>query len=144
MTQHDVSQWPLVVSIIDGRTKAADLRDVAARWHDWLSWNEPFAALQIFSGGDNSLLAERDRWLSWWLDGQRRAIRCNVMGLASVMPSAHYVKVPEMNTHKLFGVPAATFASVHTALCWLEARAFRPHDLVFNRAAIEAQLAGVA
>ncbi|HEY0687015.1 MAG TPA: hypothetical protein VGD45_32025 [Steroidobacter sp.] len=144
MTQHDVSQWPLVVSIIDGRRKAEDLRDVAARWRDWLSWNEPFAALQIFPGGDTALLAERDRWLHWWLDGQRRAIRCNVMGLASVIPGAYYEKMPQISTHSLLGVPAATFGSVSTALCWLEARAFRPHELVINRTAIEANLAGVA
>jgi hypothetical protein len=144
MTQHDVSQWPLVISIINERTKAEDLRDVAARWRDWLSWNEPFAALQIFHGGGASLLAERDRSLNWWLEGQRRAIRCNVMALASVVPGEFYEKVPQMGTHKLFGVPSATFSSVHTALRWLEARAFRPHDLVFNRAAVEANLAGVA
>jgi hypothetical protein len=144
MTRHDVSQWPLVVSIIDSRTKEADLRDVAARWRDWLSWDEPFAALQIFPGGDSTLLAERDRWLSWWLDGQRRAIRSNVMGLASVIPGSCYEKVPQMGAHSIFGIPAATFASLHTALSWLEARAFRPHDLVFNRSAVEANLAGVA
>lgn len=144
MTQHDVSQWPLVVSIIDGRTKSEDLRDVAAKWRDWLSWNEPFAALQIFPSGDPALLADRDRWLSWWLDGHRRSIRNNVLGLASVIASDRYERMPEMGTHKLFGVPAATFSSIGTALCWLEARAFRPNDLVFNRSAIEVALAGVA
>ncbi len=63
MTQHDVSQWPLVVSIIDSQTLNEDLREVAARWRDWLSWNEPFAALQIFSACDEGMLAERDRVL---------------------------------------------------------------------------------
>ncbi len=144
MTQHDVSQWPLVVSIIDSHTLAEDLREVAARWRDWLSWNEPFAALQIFSGHDEGQLAERDRVLSWWLDAQRRSIRRNVIGLASVIPCAHFEKMPHMETHPLFGIPTATFASISTALVWLEARAFRPHDLTFNRAAVEATLAGVA
>lgn len=144
MTQHDVSQWPLVVSIIDSQTLTEDLREVAARWRDWLSWNEPFAALQIFSGSDEGLLAERDRVLGWWLDAQRRAIRRNIVGLASVIPCAHYEKMPHMGTHELFGIPTATFASISTALCWLEARAFRPHELAFNRAAVEATLAGVA
>lgn len=144
MTQHDVSQWPLVVSVIDGGKKAEDLRDVAARWQDWLSWNEPFAALQIFPTGDPTLLADRDRWLSWWLDGQRRAIRHNVIGLASVIPGPHYAKMPQMSIHKVFGVPSATFSSVNTALRWLEARAFVPNEIVFNRAAVEVALAGVA
>ncbi|MBL8272057.1 hypothetical protein [Steroidobacter sp.] len=144
MTQHDVSQWPLVVSVIDGCKKAEDLRDVAARWQDWLSWNEPFAALQIFPAGDNALLSDRDRWLSWWLEGQRRAIRRNVIGLASVIPGVHYDKMPQMSIHKVFGVPSATFGSVNTALRWLEARAFRPNEIVFNRAAVEVALAGVA
>lgn len=144
MTQHDVSQWPLVVSIIDSQTLNEDLREVAARWRDWLSWNEPFAALQIFSACDEGMLTERDRVLSWWLDAQRRSIRRNVVALASVIPCAHFDKVPHMGTHELFGIPSATFASISTALVWLEARAFRPHELAFNRAAIEATLAGVA
>jgi hypothetical protein len=144
MTQHDVSQWPLVVSTIDAQTLKEDLRELAARWRDWLSWNEPFAALQIFSACDEGMLAERDRVLSWWLDAQRRSIRRNVVALASVIPCDHYDKVPHMGTHELFGIPTATFASISTALCWLEARAFRPNELAFNRAAIEATLAGVA
>ena len=105
MTQHDVSQWPLVVSIIDSNTLTEDLREVAGRWRDWLSWNEPFAALQIFNACDEGMLVERDRVLGWWLDAQRRQIRRNVVALASVIPGAHYEKMPHMGTHEFFGIP---------------------------------------
>jgi hypothetical protein len=135
----------LVVSIIDGPQTSEALRELAGHWHDWLSWNEPFAALRIFSDAATAAqLDHADDWAQQWLETHRWSIRRNVIGLASVVPGAQYDRMPELGQHKVFGIPAATFASVSTALCWLEARAFRPYDLPFNRAAVERALARVA
>ncbi|PZN29239.1 MAG: hypothetical protein DIU71_14795, partial [Proteobacteria bacterium] len=76
MFRHDVSHWPLVVSIASGPQDATAARTFIDSWNDWLSWNEPFATLRVFT--DPLALQPRPEFLALvedWLASRRDAFR---------------------------------------------------------------------
>lgn len=143
MQHHDLGHWPLVVSVSAGAPTLADTQDFSLAWDDWLARGQAFASLRVFT--DAASLTHPPgaaQHVKQWFGRQGQAIREQVMGMASVVPPEEFERVSRMNVEKLFGVPAAIFADLPSALAWLRDRVFTPRGLPFDEAAVVAAVQG--
>jgi len=143
MQHHDLGQWPLVVSVSAGAPTLADTQDFAQAWDDWLARGQAFASLRVFT--DAASLTHPPgsaQHVKQWFGRQAQAIREQVMGMASVVPAGEFERMSRMNVEKLFGVPAAIFADLPSALAWLRDQVFAPRGLPFDEAAVMAAVRG--
>jgi len=120
MMQHNLSCWPLVLSVSKGQPDLAELQDYSSQWTSWLARDESFAVLKIFLDSDShthppGAAKEEKHWLA--ANGERFAQQ--VVGMASVAPTPLLEKIQKMKLERLFGVPAQSFAFVEEALDWL-------------------------
>jgi hypothetical protein len=139
MIHHDLSHWPLVISIAAGPSTLADMEAFTREWDRWLTRGEPFASLRVFA--DQASLAHPEgsaQKAKQWLQDKGQAIRAQVIGMANVVPASDYERMRKMNVEKLFGVPADTFQDVPSALSWLRERVFTPRKLPFDEQAVAA------
>ncbi|SHH81704.1 hypothetical protein [Pollutimonas bauzanensis] len=142
MTHHDLSHWPLVVSVASGLSTLEDMQAFTDEWNRWLERGEPFASLRVFADADALVHpAGAAQAAKLWLHERGPAIRAQVMGMASVVPIDHYEKMRKMNVEKLFGVPADTFAQPEDALTWLQATVYTPRGLVLDQPSVLRSLA---
>lgn len=144
MTRHDLSHWPLVVTLAQGPSSLPDMQAFIDEWGRWLARGEPFATLRVFA--DSAALEHPPGsapLAKQWLQQQGEAIRRHVMGMATVVPPGDYERLRKMNAEKLFGVPAATFADVTGALDWLRDRVYTPRGLACDAEAIRVALGGL-
>jgi len=132
--KHDIRPWPLVITTMTGLQDLAATRDFLTTWSHWLARQQPFATLRII-GDSNALLRAKGSGLilKTWLEGRSDSIRRHMVGMATVVPVDQYEKMRNMNVEKLFGVPAATFSDIATALDWLQRQVFGPRNLPFDR-----------
>ena len=145
MFRHDVSHWPLVVSIASGPQDATAARTFIDSWNDWLSWNEPFATLRVFT--DPLALQPRPEFLALvedWLAARRDAFRRNLMGIANIVPASQYEHAQRVKLGEGFAAPARTFTDLDAGLHWLAAEIFGPRELPLDRDAVSAVIASAA
>lgn len=139
MIRNDLSHWPLVISVASGPTSLEELTSFTEDWGRWLTHGERFATLRIFADTESLVHPEGSaKKGKQWLQEQGEAIRQQVSGMATVVPASEYERMRKMNVEKLYGVPAATFADVPSALAWLDERVFTPQDIRFEQATIAA------
>lgn len=139
MIRHDLSHWPLVLTVAQGPSSLPEMQRFIDDWANWLARGMPFATLRVFADspslefptGSGSLAKE-------WLKQQGGAIRRQVMGMATVVPASEYERLRKMNAEKLFGVPASTFADLPAAIDWLQEHVYSPHNLSFDGPALSA------
>lgn len=122
MMRHDISCWPLVISIANGRPSLGDLRGHSAAWNDWLNRGGHFAVLRIFKDDDAYVhppggAKERKVWFS--ANGER--LKDHVLGMATVAPPAVVYKTNKIKSDRLYGVPAQSFHTLEDAVDWLVA-----------------------
>lgn len=145
MIRHDLSHWPLVITVASGRSTLDDMLAFTAEWNHWLDECDAFATLRIFT--DAAALEHPEgsaQNAKKWLQEKGDAIRAQVMGMAMVVPPAEYERVRKMNVEKLFGVPAATFQDLPSALAWLQTTVFEPRDRTLDAAAATAAVEALA
>lgn len=141
MIHHELSQWPLVISVSAGLQTLEDMRAFTDDWNRWLDRGEPFASLRVFADADALVHPEGSaQSAKQWLQERGADIRSHMMGMASVVPADQYEKMRKMNVEKLFGVPASTFADADDALVWLGERVMEPRGLRFDLAAVRAAI----
>jgi hypothetical protein len=139
MTHHELSQWPLVISVSAGLQTLEGMQAFTEDWNRWLDRGEPFASLRVFADADALVHPEGSAQSArQWLQERGADIRSHMMGMASVVPADQYEKMRKMNVEKLFGVPASIFADADDALVWLGERVMAPRGLPFDLAAVRA------
>ena len=141
MVRHELSQWPLVISVSSGLQTLESMRVFTEDWSRWLDRGEPFASLRVFADADALVHPEGSaQSAKQWLQERGADIRRHMMGMASVVPADQYEKIRKMNVEKLFGVPASTFASTDDALVWLGERVLGPRGLQLDAVAVHAAI----
>jgi len=130
MMRHDLSHWPLVISVASTSSTLAEMEAFTKAWEQWMARGESFATLRVFTHSEalthppgSAAQAKQ------WLQQQGETIRQHVMGMATVVPPGDYERLRKMNAEKLFGVPAATFADLPAALEWLTTHVYAPRGL---------------
>ncbi|MFT3721854.1 hypothetical protein [Pseudorhodoferax sp.] len=121
MIRHDLSHWPLVLSVARGPSTLAEHDAFLAEWNHWLDRGERFATLRVFA--DAAALAHPDgaaRGAKAWLQANAGRLQAQVTAMATVVPPEQLAPVRRMNAEKLFGVPAQAFGGIDDALDWLE------------------------
>lgn len=141
MIHHELSQWPLVISVTAGLQTLEGMQAFTEDWSRWLGRGEPFASLRVFADADALVHPEGSAQSArQWLQERGADIRSHMMGMASVVPADQYEKMRKMNVEKLFGVPASIFADADDALVWLGERVMAPRSLPFDLAAVRAAI----
>ncbi len=141
MIRHELSQWPLVISVSSGLQTLESMNAFTEDWNRWLDRREPFASLRVFADADALVHPEGSaQSAKQWLQARGQDIRRHMMGMASVVPADQYEKIRKMNVEKLFGVPASIFASTDEALAWLGERILAPRGLRLDAAAVHAAI----
>jgi hypothetical protein len=141
MLHHELSQWPLVISVTAGLQTLEGMQAFTEDWNRWLDRGEPFVSLRVFADADALVHPEGSAQSArQWLQERGADIRRHMMGMASVVPADQYEKMRKMNVEKLFGVPASIFADADDALVWLGERVMAPRGLPFDLAAVRAAI----
>jgi hypothetical protein len=137
MIHHDLSHWPLVVTVASGASSLEELRDFTREWSAWLGRGERFATLRVFVDSDALAHPEGSaQEVKQWFQASREAIREQVLGMATVVPPTELERVRKMNAEKLFGVPAVAEGDIAQAIRWLSERAFAPNGLALDVARV--------
>ncbi|WP_198970478.1 hypothetical protein [Xylophilus sp. ASV27] len=141
MIRHDLSHWPLVVSVASGLSTLEEMDAFIQEWSHWLGRGEPFASLRVFADAPSLIHPDGSaQKAKHWLQDKGAAIREQVIGMANVVPASDYERMRKMNVEKLFGVPAGTFQDVPSALAWLRESVFAPRGLPFDEQAVAASI----
>ncbi|UVH59573.1 hypothetical protein NWF24_09225 [Variovorax paradoxus] len=118
MIHHELSQWPLVISVTAGLQTLEGMQAFTEDWNRWLDRGEPFASLRVFADADALVHPEGSAQSArQWLQERGADIRRHMMGMASVVPADQYEKMRKMNVEKLFGVPPASLPTPTTHWC---------------------------
>lgn len=149
MIHNDLTHWPLVISVSQGISTLAETEAYIEEWNAWLARGEPFMALRVFVDAES--LARQPggpQLVKKWLQERNLEVRAQVKGMVAVVPPSEYERLNKMNTEKLFGVPAATFADLAAALEWLRKRVYVPRGIRLDTegvtASVQALLASAA
>ena len=141
MVRHELSQWPLVISVSTGLQTLESMQAFTEDWNRWLDRGEPFVSLRVFADADALVHPEGSaQRAKQWLQARGADIRRHMMGMASVVPADQFEKISKMNVEKLFGIPVSTFARTDEALAWLRERVMAPRGLVLDAAAVRAAI----
>ncbi|MBS0220171.1 MAG: hypothetical protein JSR91_05455 [Proteobacteria bacterium] len=141
MICHDLSQWPLVLTVARGAMTVEDHAAFLAEWTRWLDRGERFATLRWFV--DSEALAHPEGAgpaAKVWLQANAARLRAQVLGMATIVPPESLERVGRMNAEKLFGVPARSFGDFDQALRWMADALFAPNDLPLDQAAVRISL----
>lgn len=120
MMKHDLSCWPLVLSVGRGRPSLAELHDYATAWNAWLERGQRFAMLRILldsqahgypPGGAGIRKA--------WFGANRQRFESQVAGMASVAPGDVLARIDRLASQQPLTVPARAFAEADAAIAWL-------------------------
>jgi len=137
MIRHDLSHWPLVISVAQGTSSLPDVETFQQEWSRWLVRGEPFATLRLFVDAEALVHPPGSAPLAkQWLQAHAQAVRERVMGMATVVPASEHARLSKMNAEKLFGVPAKIFSDVTAALDWLHERIYVPRNYSYDATAI--------
>lgn len=142
MMRHDLTQWPLVISVATGRMSLEDQADFFRAWTEWLARDEPFAVLRHFCDDASTVHPPGGaREARLWLQEKAPKISSRVLGMATVVPERAYDRLARMDGQRLFGVPAEIFSVKAAAVDWIVETLLLPRGFPFNRTAIAARLA---
>ncbi len=120
MIRHDLTQWPLVLSVARGGASPEEQLAFLSDWTSWLDRDEPFATLRVFADVDALKRPEGSaKEAKAWLQSNAARIKRLVIGMATVVPTQALEEMSRMNAEKLFGVPAQMFDDVNEATMWL-------------------------
>src|SRR5690606_9514061 len=98
MIHHDLSHWPLVVTVASGASSLEELRGFTQEWSSWLGRGERFATLRVFADSDSLVHPEGSaQEVKQWFQTSREAIREQVLGMATVVPPMELDRVRKMN-----------------------------------------------
>jgi len=137
MNRHDLSHWPLVLSVEQGAPSLADVQALQQNWNHWLARGERFASLRVLCDVDTLTHPPGSaQSMKAWLQTSLAAIRAQVLGMATVVPASALESLRKMNAEKLFGVPAALFDNVPDALAWLQETVWQPQQHTVDTEAI--------
>ncbi|WP_019172456.1 hypothetical protein [Pseudaminobacter salicylatoxidans] len=139
--QHNLDQWPFVVTTCSGRASLDELRAFFAAGNGWLDRGEPFVSIRHFV--DNEALEHPEggaRETKAWFQQNAGRIRQQMLGMVTIVPESAYDQMSRMDAEKLFGIPAGTFSNIDAALHWLDERVIAPRSLAFDRDAIRNRL----
>ncbi|MFT4117204.1 hypothetical protein [Bradyrhizobium sp.] len=143
MIQHDLTQWPLVLSVMRGVTTLDEQVGFFSEWNGWLDRGEPFITLRVFSDAASLERPEGGaKEAKAWLQANADRVKSLVMGMATIVPAESFEDVSRMNAEKLFGVPAKTFDDVSSAIAWVEDAILLPRGVSFDREAATRFLVG--
>ncbi|HIE3983663.1 TPA: hypothetical protein ACXNHL_000383 [Serratia marcescens] len=120
MMKHDLSSWPLVLSVSQGMPSFDDLPGYSAAWAEWLDRGQRFATLRILLDSEAHEhppggARERKTWFS--IHGDR--LKEQVVGMAIVAPAEVVEHMSKIKTDRLLGVPARAFVEMDDAFAWL-------------------------
>lgn len=120
MMEHEISCWPLALSVSQGAPSLDDLHGYSAAWNAWLDRQQRFATLRVLLDSAAHVhppggARERKDWLA--ANGAR--LQAQVIGMATVAPADVVAQMNRVKTERLFGVPAQAFDSLDAALAWL-------------------------
>lgn len=120
MIKHDLSRWPLVVSVSRGAPTLEELRRFSDDWTRWFARNERFATLRIHVDAQSHThpeggAKEKKRWFT----ESRDDLKSLIIGMATVVPAEILGEVGRTKQAKLYGVPAQAFESLDDAVDWL-------------------------
>jgi hypothetical protein len=125
-----LTHWPLVIATYSAAMTLDDYRAQLAQWHAWLATGERFAVLRVFATSEALTHPEGSAQLSkQWLQDTRPRLQQSVLGMATVVPPAHYEQLQRMQMEKAFGVPGKVFQHVDDALAWLGNEVLAPAGL---------------
>lgn len=120
MIQHTVAHWPLVLSTVRGPMTLEEQLAFFAEWTSWFDRGGNFATLRVFVNADSLTRPQGGgKEAKVWLKANSERLKAQVVGMATVVPPAHFEEMSRMNAEKLFGVPARTFEDPHKAISWL-------------------------
>lgn len=141
MIRHDLTQWPLAISVVTGAMSLDDQADFFRAWGEWLDRDEPFAVLRHFRD-DASTFHPPDgaSEARLWLQEKASKIRKRVLGLATIVPETAYSRLVRVGGEGLFGVPAEFFSVKVAAIDWIVETLFLPRGLPYNRLAIRSRM----
>jgi hypothetical protein len=144
MIRHDLSHWPLVLTIARGAPTLGDQTLFLTEWSHWLDRNERFATVRLFLDADALAHPEGGaREAKTWLRENAVRIRHLVLGMATIVPAAEFERMSRMDAEKLFGTPAQIFREIDGALVWLD-EVLRPNEIAIDLAAVRASLVASA
>jgi len=129
MIRHDLTQWPLVLSFIQGATTLDEQIGFFSEWNGWLDRGEPFVTLRVFSDAASLERPEGGaKEAKAWLQANAQRVKSLVMGMATVVPAEPFEEVSRMNAEKLFGVPAMSFDDAAAAIVWVRDSVLAPRQ----------------
>ncbi|WP_156469138.1 hypothetical protein [Cephaloticoccus primus] len=120
MMQHDLSCWPLVLSVSAGKPSLTDLHDYSAAWTAWLDRGEPFVMLRILQdSAANSHPPGGSREGQNWFKAETERFSSLTLALAAAAPPEVVLKKNRIKGGMQRGVPTRAFEQVEDALDWL-------------------------
>lgn len=129
MIRHNLSQWPLVLSVMHGAMTRDEQIGFFSEWTGWLDRGEPFATLRVFSDAASLERPEGGaKEAKAWLQANAERVKSLVMGMATVVPAESFEEVSRMNAEKLFGVPAMSFDDATAAIAWVRDSVLAPRQ----------------
>ena len=130
MTRHDLTQWPLVLSVMRGATTLDEHMRFFREWNSWLDRGEPFITLRVFTDAASLERPEGGgKEAKAWLQANADRVKSLVLGIATVVPTECFREVSRINAEKLFGVPATTFMDIPSAIAWADHSILSPRGL---------------
>ena len=116
MIYHDLTRWPLVITVIRGTPTADDQLDLFSKLGECLDRNEKFVTLRIYADVDSLSRPQGGSESKAWLQSNLERMREQIQGMARVVPPEI---VEGARKGPNIGVPAEIFGHVEDALSWI-------------------------
>jgi hypothetical protein len=138
---HDLSDWPLAITIARGTSTAAEHSSCLTEWDRWFVRGEGFAFLRVLA--DSEAVAHTEHAAHEtraWLRAQGGRIRTQLISMATVAPARELTRVNRLDAESLIDAPVQAFSDVDAAIDWLEWFIAPPSGGSWDRGAIRARL----
>jgi hypothetical protein len=142
MIHHDLTHWPLAITVARGPMTRDDHAALRAEWTLWLDRGERFAILMVLSDGDAltpDLATAREAAI--WRHAEAPRIQRQLLATARVVPPEHFEHARRTFESTLPSVPHDTFVHVPSALAFLDWFIGPLDEPCWNQAAVSASIA---
>lgn len=137
MIKHDLTHWPLVVTVLRGVPTLEDQQDLFSMMDAALDRGEFFATLRVYADEDALARPQGSGQESKaWFQNNGERLKSLVLGMATVMPANRVEERNKVGTQKMTGSPAMAFGDVAQAVDWLASEVFAPKGIQIDSAAI--------